>query len=86
MKALTILLCTDTFNDKEAQKKLRTGKLLKLLFAILMLSWITLLSSCLVGPPRHGGPPGYHENHENHGNNGHHDDHGNHDRDDSDHK
>jgi len=79
MEALTILLCTDTCNDKETQKKQRTGKLLKLLFAVLMVSWITLLSSCLVGPPSYGGLPGYHGNHENHGNNGYHIDHGNHD-------
>jgi len=88
MEALTILLCTNTCNDKQAQKKLRTGKLLKLLFAILMVSWITLLSSCLVGSSRYGGPHGPHGNHENHGNNGHlgdHDDHRNQDNNDPDH-
>ncbi len=70
MKALEILLQPGTRNNEETQIKGRAVKLLKSLLVICMLFSMTLLSSCIVSGPRHGGPPG---NPERHGHNEHHD-------------
>ena len=75
MKPLTILIQADKSTAKEITKKTKTRKLFKIILGVFMLSWILLMSSCLVGSPRYGGPSGYPGNHENRGNNGHHGDH-----------
>ena len=63
---LKILLQAHKSNNEVIHKKVRAGKLLKLLLLIFMLSCMTLLSSCFVSPLRHGGPRG---NNGDHGNN-----------------
>ncbi len=79
MKTSKILLQTDKSNHEETPKKLRADKLSKYILVIFMLSWITLLSSCIafvpVGHDGHGsghGHDGGHrgfggERHERHG-------------------
>jgi hypothetical protein len=56
-------------------------KKLKMLVLILMVSSVTLLSSCLMPGPVHGGPGGS-KGHDRHGNNGHQGNNGHHDKDD----
>jgi hypothetical protein len=86
MKTLTVLLQTKKNAEKEIQKKTKPGKLFKIVLGIFMLSWMLFISSCLVGPPRYGGPSGHPGNHENRGNNGNNGHHGDHDNDDPHHK
>ena len=75
MKTLTIIPQTDISSEKGIPGRIKKGKLLRLLPGIFLISCLICLSSCLVGPPQHSRPSGYHGNQEKHGNNGHHGDH-----------
>ena len=55
-------------NDEEVSKKTGTSKLIKLVLVIFTLSWISLMSSCMVGfdVPFHEGHY-WHGGHRHHG-------------------
>jgi hypothetical protein len=61
MKTSKIILQSAEYNNEEQQKKVTTNKLTKPIFVILMLFWISLMTSCLVsfGGPGHGYYRGY---------------------------
>jgi hypothetical protein len=48
MKVSGIILQTDKIKNEETQKLLNVGGILKLTLVIIMLSWITILPSCVV--------------------------------------
>jgi hypothetical protein len=73
MKMSKILLHSDKSNDEETPKKVRAGKLLKSILVIFMLSWITLMSSCIAFVPvqGHEGHGGHHGHGQQHGHDNH---------------
>jgi hypothetical protein len=48
MKTLEIHIESDKRNSEEMPKRMRTGRVLKSILIIFMLSWVTILSSCAV--------------------------------------
>jgi len=48
MKTLEIILQADKINSEKTQKLLNAGRILKFTLVIIMLSWITILPSCVV--------------------------------------
>jgi hypothetical protein len=58
MKTQNYLLQTDKSHYEVKPKTVRSGKVLKSILVMFMLSWVTILSSCMVAVPhqRNGGP------------------------------
>jgi len=63
------------YGEIGSQAKINKMKKLKILLVVFILSWVTLLSSCLFPGPGYGSRGGgneYHGQKEHHGNNSHH--------------
>ena len=80
MKTSKMLLPTEKSNNEEIPGNAGAAIFLRSILVILMMSWLTVLSSCLFPGPgnaRHGERNEHHEHNERHGNGEHngHDDH-----------
>ena len=77
MKMSKILLHSDISNNEKTSKNVRADKLLKYFLVVFMLSWMFLLSSCVlfipIGHERHGGHGEYHGHNEHREHEEHHD-------------
>jgi len=76
MKASNVLLLSERNTIRKNSIKAGTAKIVKILLVILMVSWISFLSSCIVPGPGYGTRGGMHERHDRGDRHGHDEGHG----------